>query len=105
MTHLTVVSYNIHRGVGLDRRHDLDRIADVIAEVSPDVVGLQEVIREDGMPHADQAAYLAARLGMSEIVMGETRTHTCWGRSSATPIAWPGRACSWETSTSGIAVR
>ena len=46
MTHLTVVSYNIHRGVGLDRRHDLDRIADVIAEVSPDVVGLQEVIRE-----------------------------------------------------------
>jgi len=75
VTHLTVVSYNIHRGVGLDRRHDLDRIADVIAEVSPDVVGLQEVIREDGMPHADQATYLAARLGMSEIVMGETRTH------------------------------
>src|SRR5262249_28043402 len=75
VTHLTVVSYNIHRGVGLDRRHDLDRIADVIAEVSPDVVGLQEAIRENGMPHADQAAYLAARLRMTEIVMGETRTH------------------------------
>lgn len=75
MTHLTVVSYNIHRGVGLDRRRDLDRIADVIAEVSPDVVGLQEVIREDGVPNADQAAYLAARLDMSEIVMGETRAH------------------------------
>ena len=53
MTHLTVVSYNIHRGVGLDRRRDLDRIADLIAEVSPDVVGLQEVIRENGNPHAD----------------------------------------------------
>lgn len=75
MTHLTVVSYNIHRGVGLDRRHDLDRIADVISEVSPDVVGLQEVIREEGVPHADQAMYLASRLDMSEIVMGETRTH------------------------------
>jgi endonuclease/exonuclease/phosphatase family metal-dependent hydrolase len=75
VTHLTVVSYNIHRGVGLDRRRDLDRIADVIAETVPDVVGLQEVIREDGVPHADQAAYLAARLGMSEIVMGETRAH------------------------------
>ena len=73
--HLTVVSYNIHRGVGLDRRRDLDRIADVIAEVSPDVVGLQEVIREEGVPHADQAMYLASRLDMSEIVMGETRTH------------------------------
>jgi endonuclease/exonuclease/phosphatase family metal-dependent hydrolase len=75
VTHLTVVSYNIHRGVGLDRRHDLDRIADVIAELAPDVVGLQEVIREDGIPRADQAAYLAARLDMSEIVMGETRAH------------------------------
>ena len=75
MRHLVVVSYNIHRGVGLDRRRDLDRIADVIAEISPDVVGLQEVIREDGVPHADQAAYLASRLAMSEIVMGETRTH------------------------------
>ena len=50
MRHLTVVSYNIHRGVGLDRRRDLDRIADVIGEVDPDVVGLQEVIREDGVP-------------------------------------------------------
>jgi endonuclease/exonuclease/phosphatase family metal-dependent hydrolase len=73
--HLTLVSYNIHRGVGLDGRRDLDRIADVIAEISPDVVGLQEVIREDGVPHADQAAYLASRLAMSEIVMGETRTY------------------------------
>ena len=75
MRHLTVVSYNIHRGVGLDRRRDLDRIADVIGEVGPDVVGLQEVIREDGVPDADQAAYLAARLEMSELVMGETRAH------------------------------
>ena len=75
MRHLTVVSYNIHRGVGLDRRRDLDRIADVIGEVDPDVVGLQEVIREDGVPEADQAAYLAERLHMSELVMGETRPH------------------------------
>lgn len=75
MRHLTVVSYNIHRGVGLDRRRDLDRIADVIGELGPDVVGLQEVIREDGVPDADQAAYLASRLEMTELVMGETRAH------------------------------
>jgi len=73
--HLTVVSYNIHRGVGLDRRRDLDRIADVIREVGPDVVALQEVIREDGGPEADQAAYLALRLEMSELIMGETRAY------------------------------
>jgi len=71
---VTVVSYNIHRGVGLDRRLDLDRIADVIAETAPDVVGLQEVIREAGGAAGDQVAYLAAALGM-ERVMGETRAH------------------------------
>ncbi len=76
MTPLVVASYNIHRGVGLDRRRDLDRIAAVIAEIAPDVIGLQEVIRENGEvdPLADQAAYLAARLGM-HFVMGETRSH------------------------------
>ena len=74
MIPLTVLSYNIHRGVGLDRRLDLDRIADVIAEAAPDVAGLQEIIREEGAPDADQAAYLAQRLGM-ELVMGETRAH------------------------------
>src|SRR5207249_9418328 len=74
MRHLTVTSYNIHRGVGLDRRRDLDRTADVIAETAPDVVGLQEVIREAGGPAADQAAYLAIKLGMA-LVMGETRAH------------------------------
>jgi endonuclease/exonuclease/phosphatase family metal-dependent hydrolase len=74
VTPLTVASYNIHRGVGLDRRLDLDRIAAVIAELRADVVGLQEVIRADGGPLADQAAYLAARLGM-DLIMGETRAH------------------------------
>jgi endonuclease/exonuclease/phosphatase family metal-dependent hydrolase len=70
--HLAVASYNIHRGVGLDRRCDLDRLATVITEMAPDVIGLQEVVRENGADHLDQAAYLAAKLGMS-LVMGETR--------------------------------
>jgi endonuclease/exonuclease/phosphatase family metal-dependent hydrolase len=71
---VTVASYNIHRGVGLDRRLDLARIADVIAETKADVIGLQEVIRAGGDEHADQAAFLASKLGM-ELVMGETRAH------------------------------
>lgn len=75
MTALVVASYNIHRGVGLDRRRDLDRIAAVIAEMEPDVVGLQEVIRAAGPPQADQAGYLARRLGM-DLVMGVTRAIT-----------------------------
>jgi endonuclease/exonuclease/phosphatase family metal-dependent hydrolase len=72
MKSLVVASYNIHRGVGLDRRRDLDRIAAVIGEMAPDVIGLQEVVRATGSFHADQAGYLARRLGM-ELVMGVTR--------------------------------
>ena len=72
MTSLIIASYNIHRGVGLDRRLDLDRIGDVIEEIRPDVIGLQEVTRDAGTAGADQAAYLARRLGMT-IVMGETK--------------------------------
>jgi endonuclease/exonuclease/phosphatase family metal-dependent hydrolase len=72
--HLVVASYNIHRGVGLDKRLNLDRIADVIGEFSPDVIGLQEVVREPGPAPADQAAHLAERLGLT-LVMGVTRPH------------------------------
>jgi endonuclease/exonuclease/phosphatase family metal-dependent hydrolase len=72
VTPLVVASYNIHRGIGLDRRRDLDRIARVIAEIDADVVGLQEVVRANGVPAADQAQYLAGALGMT-LVMGETR--------------------------------
>lgn len=74
MIHVVVASYNIHRGIGMDRRHDLARIADVIAETNAEVIALQEVVRENGRAEADQAAFLAARLGM-ELMMGETRAH------------------------------
>lgn len=75
MTPLVVASYNIHRAVGLDRRLDVERIARVIREIDPDVIGLQEVVRVNGaVAYADQATYLASALGMT-LVMGETRPH------------------------------
>ncbi|GMV95015.1 MAG: hypothetical protein AMXMBFR82_47930 [Candidatus Hydrogenedentota bacterium] len=40
---ITVVSYNIHHGEGTDGALDLDRIADIILALEPDVVCLQEV--------------------------------------------------------------
>ena len=40
---IKVLSYNIHYGVGMDSKKDLARIADVINEADPDIVGLQEV--------------------------------------------------------------
>ena len=42
---LRVMTYNIHVGVGMDKKLDLQRIADVINAARPDLVGLQEVDR------------------------------------------------------------
>ena len=42
---LRVMTYNIHVGVGMDKKLDLQRIADVINHEQPDLVGLQEVDR------------------------------------------------------------
>jgi endonuclease/exonuclease/phosphatase family metal-dependent hydrolase len=39
---LRVASWNIHKGVGGDRRRDLMRTASVIAEIAPDIMALQE---------------------------------------------------------------
>ena len=39
---IKVVSYNMHKGVGLDRRRDPRRILDVLHEIDGDVIALQE---------------------------------------------------------------
>jgi len=40
---LVVASWNIHKGVGADRRRDLVRTAEVIGEIGADILALQEV--------------------------------------------------------------
>jgi endonuclease/exonuclease/phosphatase family metal-dependent hydrolase len=42
---LRVMTYNIHVGVGMDKKLDLPRVAGVISAQHPDLVGLQEVDR------------------------------------------------------------
>lgn len=63
---LRVVTYNVHRCLGTDRRYRPDRIAEVIAECAPDVVALQELDagrkRSGGIHQAEQ---IAATLGMA----------------------------------------
>ena len=81
---LRVMTYNIHHGAGNDSctppprttppqpecALDLQRIADVIRAYDPDLVGLQEVDRYWARSgYVDQAAWLAAELGM----------HYCYG--------------------------
>lgn len=50
-------SYNIHKCVGTDRRFDPGRVAEVIAEIGPDVIALQEADRRFG----DRAGLLDLR--------------------------------------------
>lgn len=49
---LKVASYNIHKGVGLDRRRDPDRILTVLREIDADVIALQEADRRFGLREA-----------------------------------------------------
>ncbi len=60
-----ILTYNVHRCVGTDRRLDVGRVADVIASLEPDIVALQELdvgrARTGGV---DQAHEIARRLDM-----------------------------------------
>ncbi len=62
---VAALSYNIHAGIGIDGKHDIARIGEVIKAASPDVVSLQEVDRRTQRASgADLAAELARITGM-----------------------------------------
>ena len=62
---LRIMTYNIHVGVGMDKKLDLQRIADVINKEKPDLVGLQEVDRGVKRTEGkDEIAELAAMTHM-----------------------------------------
>src|SRR5437870_2515052 len=57
---IRVMTYNIHVGVGMDKKLDLPRIAGVINQQHPDLVGLQEVDRGvERTQRIDEIAQLA----------------------------------------------
>lgn len=75
MQTIRVATYNIHKCVGIDRRYSPERIADVLAELDADVVGLQEVVcHSDRGSREHQAEFLAHKLGMN-FCFGENRKH------------------------------
>src|SRR4051794_29023451 len=61
-----LVTFNTHHGVGSDERHDLPRLAKLLASVDADVICLQEVDRHfgDRSEHVDQALLLSRALDM-----------------------------------------
>ncbi len=60
-----LMTYNVHRCVGLDRRHSPERIADVIAKYDPHIIALQELeVGHRRTDHVHQPRRLAEILGM-----------------------------------------
>lgn len=65
---LRAATYNVHGCVGMDRQRSEARIAEVIASLSVDVVGLQELDSSRlRSAHADQAAVIAQELGWKHV--------------------------------------
>ena len=62
---IKVMSYNIHYGIGMDEKVDLARIAKVISDQNPDIVGLQEI------GDSTMAAELGRLIGM-KFVFGQS---------------------------------
>jgi len=61
-----IVTYNVHRCVGNDRRLNVARIAEVLAKLRPDIVALQELdVGRARTGHVDQAHEIAKRLDMA----------------------------------------
>jgi endonuclease/exonuclease/phosphatase family metal-dependent hydrolase len=70
-----VMTYNIHRAIGLDRRFRPERTARIIATYDPVLLLLQEV--DDGVPRSremDLARELARSLGYPHVAVGHNVT-------------------------------
>ena len=80
---LTFASYNIHKGVGLDRRRDPERIMAVLHEIDADVIALQEADRRFGERHAVLTHQLLEDHGRYRAVQLATGRHS---------IGWHGNA-------------
>ena len=77
---IKVVSYNMHKGVGLDRRRDPRRILDVLREIDGDVIALQEADRRFGAK---------ARVIPTSLL----EHHSPW---HAVPVAHEGASMGWH---------
>jgi endonuclease/exonuclease/phosphatase family metal-dependent hydrolase len=68
---LRLVTWNIHKGIGVDRRYALERTAQVLKSIDADVACLQEV--DENVPRSQfhcQAERLAEALGHSHRAIG-----------------------------------
>jgi len=87
---LRVLSYNIHRAIGVDRRFRPERVAEIIEYYNPDVAMLQEV--DEGVPRSrelDLARELAQALGFEHYAIGHNVRLRKGRYGNATLSRWP----------------
>ena len=87
---VTVVTYNIHRAIGVDRRFKPSRVASILRHHDADVVLLQEV--DEGAPRSrelDLARELALELDYPHYAVGHNVTLRRGRYGNATLSRWP----------------
>ncbi len=97
--HLRVITYNIHRAIGVDRRFRPERIVKILQHYDADLVMLQEV--DEGVPRSRElnlAKELAEALGYPHFALGHNVSLR--GGATATPRSAASRSCASATSTS-----
>src|SRR5689334_13271156 len=70
---IRIVTYNVHKCRGMDRRTRPERIAAVLRSLDADVIALQEVIGADDFGRGQGEAIAAALPGRYEVHFGENR--------------------------------
>ena len=73
-----IVSYNIRKAIGADRRHDPDRIMRVLAETGADIAVLQEADRRLGERNSALPAALVAEAGWQVVPVSTARGGIGW---------------------------
>ncbi len=87
---LRVLSYNIHRAIGVDRRFRPERVVSIIGFYAPDVALLQEV--DEGVPRSREmhlAHELARALGYDHWAVGHNVRLRKGRYGNATLSRWP----------------
>jgi endonuclease/exonuclease/phosphatase family metal-dependent hydrolase len=87
---IKMLSYNIHRAIGLDRRFKPERIAEIINDVNPDIALLQEV--DEGVPRSNElnlAEVIANSCGFPYYKLGHNVTLKKGNYGNATLSKFP----------------
>jgi len=84
-----IVTYNVHKCRGLDRRVQPERIIQILKDMNADIIALQEVLSIEGKRLEDnQARFIAEELGFSYRI-GENRRLNGGGYGNVTLSRFP----------------